>query len=66
MTKYRLQVDDGIPYEEVVESLSLLKKKLLDLKKKAENEEVAYMDVNIFDEFGKDITDKIFKELKIN
>ena len=64
--KYKLLVDDGKPYEEMVEGLGNLKKKLTELKNRAENEEFASLDLFVYDEKGKDITDEILKKLGLN
>ena len=66
MPKYKIVVDYGKPYEIKVNSDSQLKKELLKLKRKAEREDHPYFDINIYDEKGKDVTDKMFDKLKIN
>lgn len=65
MPKYKLQVDYGKPYEVLTSSLSKLKKELLKLKKKADKGDFPFLDLFISDEKGKDITDEIFKKLKL-
>jgi hypothetical protein len=65
MAKYTLEVDYGNPYSEEVNSDAELKAKLLKLKDMAENEEVAYMDIFIF-QGKKDVTSKMFKKLRLN
>lgn len=59
---FRLVVDFGKPYEEEFSSESALRKELLRLKDLS-NDDTG--DVYIYDSKDKDITDKMFKKLKI-
>lgn len=64
--QYKLEIDYGKPYTEEVSSMKNLKKTLLKLKDMTENEDVPYMDIDIFNQKGKLITEKIFKKLRLN
>lgn len=66
MSKYKLEIDYGKPYTEEVPTLKEVKKILLKLKDMTENDDVPYMEIDIFDGKGKLITDKIFKKLRLN
>jgi len=65
--KYELVVDYGKPYSEFHKNKTSLKKALLKLKKYYElhEHELPYFDITIY-ENDKDVTDKMFKEFKIN
>lgn len=65
MSKFTIVADYGKPYSMKIDSESMLKKELLGLKKLSEND-YPYFDVWVYDEHDKDITDEIFKKLKIN
>ncbi len=66
-SKYELNVDYGKPYTEFPKDLKALKSALQKLQKYAETTDVPYMDITIFDlKKEKDVTDKIFKKLRLN
>lgn len=64
---YTVVVDDGKPFEEKV-SRTGLRAYLLRLKKRflKHQDDYPYFDVKVYDPSGKDVTDKIHRELKIN
>lgn len=66
MAKYTIVVDYGIPYDIKVNSDTKLKKELKKLKNIAEKEEHPHFDLNIYDSKDRDVTDKMFRKLKIN
>jgi hypothetical protein len=64
--RYTVMVDYGKPYDVKVGSDTELKKELLKLKKIAQSEEYAQFDIWVYDKNEIDVTDKVFKKLKIN
>jgi hypothetical protein len=63
MAKYTILVDYGKPYEIKVNNEYKLKKELIKLKKFYESNKnnLAFFDIIIYNEEGKDITDEIPK-----
>jgi hypothetical protein len=66
-SKYELVVDYGKPYSEFHKTKKSLKDALIKLKKyyEAHEEELPYFDINIYQN-DKDVTDKMFKEFKLD
>jgi len=60
---YKLIVDYGKPYEEIIKNKKELFRILNNLKAIKDN--YAYMDIQIFNNKDVDITDKIFKEFEV-
>lgn len=65
MPRYELVVDYGKPYNEFHNSLSSLKSALSKLKKFEEKEDLPFLDIHIY-EGEKEVTDEIFKKLRLN
>ncbi len=67
MARYTVVVDYGKPYEFKVDSQKQLKRRLLKLKRQYEKESHKYphFDIWVYDNKDRDITDKIFKKLKL-
>lgn len=67
MVKYKITVDTGVPYDIDVNSDKELKKELMKLKKEVQDnpDDYPYAETNVYDENDNDVTDKMFKKLKI-
>ena len=65
--KFTIIYDNGVPNEIKVDSEAQLKKELLKLKRMArQKDKHPQFDIWVDDEQGNDVTEKMFKKLKVN